>query len=148
MVDSLETVLSELVGDVVTPTGVSHLSEHIAERLAAAGWHLARPDSLDAAWAEVEAALSEGWWIARMELSGMTTEDMGGNRDRLTWWEAWARGPKDKDAKGVADTPAAALPAPPAELRGGGEAAGGGMRGGACMMPYNARNRDASSVGT
>jgi len=66
MVDSLETVLSELVGDVVTPTGVSHLSEHIAERLAAAGWHLARPDSLDAAWAEAEAALPEGWFIVAM----------------------------------------------------------------------------------
>ena len=63
MVGSLETVLSELVGDVVTPTGVSHLSEHIAERLAAAGWHLARPDSLDAAWAEAEAALPEGWLL-------------------------------------------------------------------------------------
>ena len=74
-------------------------------------------DSLDAAWTEAEAALSEGWWIARMELSGMTTEDMGGNRDRLTWWEAWARGPKDKDAKGVADTPAAALRALAAKLR-------------------------------
>ena len=74
-------------------------------------------ESLDAAWAEVEAALPEGWWIARIELSGMTTEDMGGNRDRLTWWEAWARGPKDKDAKGVADTPAAALRALAAKLR-------------------------------
>jgi len=74
-------------------------------------------DSLDAAWAEAEAAMPEGWWMARMELSGMTTEDMGGNRDRLTWWEAWARGPKDKDAKGVADTPAAALRALAAKLR-------------------------------
>ena len=74
-------------------------------------------DSLDAAWAEAEAALPEGWWIARIELSGMTTEDMGGHRGRLTWWEAWASGPKGKDAKGVADTPVAALRALVAKLR-------------------------------
>ena len=120
MVDSLETVLSELVGDVVTPIGVSHLSEHIAERLAAAGWHLARPGSLDAAWAEAEAAMPEGWKLA--ELSRVKPDWDGAIESlRDEWWAMAFHPGKTLEDESVEDgralTPAGALRVLAAKLR-------------------------------
>ena len=71
-------------------------------------------DSLDAAWAEAEAALPEGWELTQLDLLYYPR--------RL--WRAWIL-PKDRTAKvwdtfetAEAETPAGALRALAAQLRG------------------------------
>lgn len=61
--------------------------------------------SLDAAWAEAEAALPEGWAIDRVYW-----------RDDITW-SAWAANTTGGGLRGDGDTPAAALRALAAVLR-------------------------------
>jgi hypothetical protein len=65
--------------------------------------------SIDMAWAAVEVALPAGWWISSLALEGVSVETFGGDRDRITWWEAIAKGPKGADAIARSHSPAEAL---------------------------------------
>lgn len=81
-------------------------------------------DSLDAAWAEAEAALPDGWFIARLELLRLPT------RDRPLWQVLTSRPMTSGSgamASGEGPTPAAALRALAAKLR-------GALAGGQCPL--------------
>lgn len=49
-----------------------------------------RSDSIDAAWASVEALLPKGWGLGGLAFMGASTSDYP--RDLDGWWEAWAIG--------------------------------------------------------
>jgi len=90
-------------------------------------WDEVPPDSLDAAWAEAEAALPEGWQIITLEWAGMITDYLGEPipEDGEDWRAiADALGKEDDDeaeeiryARG--SSPAAALRALAVKLREG-----------------------------
>ena len=70
-------------------------------------WQYHLPDSLDAAWAEAEAALPEGWRI-----DGVDRADV-----EIDWWEASASGIMGGTVFVTGDTPPAALRALAERLR-------------------------------
>ena len=112
-----DTVLAEaretIRGVAAVHVGTSRsdfVADDIIAALAERGIRLVSEDSLDAAWAEAEAALPEGWAVDMLKLLSNRT------------WVAWAshhvltRPWEQRNREGVGPTPAAALRALAARL--------------------------------